>query len=221
MRSLRGLKNTLRLVANAISQPAERAANPYATHVPVLIGLSRLLNVRRVVEYGCGQYSTLTFLNRLAFPRLVELRSLENDAEWFEKMAKDVGNDPRAEMIWVNGPMSSVVPSVEMGGCDLVFLDDSANADERAATIQSVAAKRMHSTVVVIHDYETLEYRRAARAFTNRFNFNSLNPNTGVLWNNAPVDLNALRSLNKSIKRYADYLPLSDVEGWVRVLTRR
>lgn len=218
MRPLRGMKKTLRLVKNAITQPAERADNPYATHVPVLVGLANLLNVRRVVEYGCGEYSTLTFLNRSAFPGLVELRSLENDAEWFARMAQQVGDDPRVEMIHVDGLMSLVVPDIDMSGCDLVFLDDSTDVDERAATIQAVAAKRMDSTVIVIHDYEMLEYRRAAGAFKNRFNFNSLNPNTGIVWNKAPVDVRKLRSLNKLIKQHSECLHLSDIDGWSRAL---
>ena len=218
MRPLRGVKKTLQLVKTAISRPAERADNPYATHVPVLIGLASLLNVRRVVEYGSGEYSTLTFLNRSAFPGLVELRSLENDAEWFAKIARRVGEDPRVEMIHVDGLMSLVAPDVDMSGCDLVFLDDSTNVDERASTIRAVAAKRLDSTVTIIHDYEMLEYRRAAGAFKNRFNFNSLNPNTGIVWNNAPIDVHKLRSLNKLIKQHSGCLHPSDVNGWIRVL---
>lgn len=157
----------------------ERAANAHATHVPVLVGLARLLNVERVIEYGCGEYSTLTFFNRSAFPRLSKLLSLENDAEWFARMA------------------------------------------ERAATIREVTARPADSTVVVIHDYEMAEYQQAVRGFTNRYGFDCLNPNTGVLWNNAPVAEPGPRSLNELIKRHAGDLQPEDVDGWVRALTAR
>jgi hypothetical protein len=197
----------------------ERAANAHATHVPVLVGLARLLNVERVVEYGCGEYSTLTFLDRSAFPGLLKLLSLENDAEWFARMAGRVSGDPRAEMICVQGPMSLAASGVEIGGYDLVFLDDSTTVTERAATIREVTAKPADSTVVVIHDYEMAEYQQAVRGFANRYRFECLNPNTGVLWNSAPVAVRELHALDESIKRHTGHLQPEDVDGWIRALT--
>jgi len=220
-RTLRGVQKALRRATDTVLGRAGRAANPYATHVPVLVGLARVLNVERVIECGCGEYSTLTFLNRSAFPKLVDLLSLENDREWFDNIAGRVGGDTRLEMVYVNGPMSLAASNIEIGGYDLVFLDDSMNLSERAATIKEVAAKRADSTVVVIHDYELAEYQRAAAAFTHRFKFDCLNPNTGVLWNNAPVAKPELRALNKLIKRHASRLQPSDVDGWARALTAR
>jgi predicted O-methyltransferase YrrM len=58
--------------------------NDYATHVPILIGLARMREIKNVLEFGCGHYSTLTFLNRAAFPHLVKLHSIENDSSWSE-----------------------------------------------------------------------------------------------------------------------------------------
>lgn len=220
-RPLLGVKRVLRFAAKIILRPSERAADPYATHVPVLIGLARVLNVERVIEYGCGHYSTLTFLDRSAFPGLTKLRSLENDAEWFEKIAGQVRGDPRVEMWDVSGSMSSAASVTELGGYDLAFIDDSMNASERAATIREVGAKRPKSTVVVVHDYETVEYQRAAGAFANRFKFDSLNPHTGVLWNEASLTRRELRSLNRLIKRHAVRLQPSDVRGWVEALAAR
>lgn len=196
----------------------ERAANAHATHVPVLVGLARLLDVERVIEYGCGEYSTLTFLNRAAFPRLVKLLSLENDAEWFARIAGRVGDDPRAEMVSVGGSMSAAASGVEIGGYDLAFLDDSTTVAERAATIREVTGRPADSTVVVIHDYEMAEYQQAVRGFTNRYRFDCLNPNTGVLWNDAPVTEPALHALDESIKQHTGRLRPEDVDGWVRAL---
>src|ERR1044071_885749 len=58
----------LRLCGKYFSTP--RAHNDYATHIPILIGLARLREIRRVLEFGCGRYSTLTFLKASAFPHL-------------------------------------------------------------------------------------------------------------------------------------------------------
>src|SRR5689334_1154503 len=34
---------------------APRAENDYATHVPILIGLARMREIRNVLEFGCGR----------------------------------------------------------------------------------------------------------------------------------------------------------------------
>lgn len=217
----RGLKKLQRVATKIIFKPPPRAANPYATHVPVLIGLARALKVRSVLEVGCGQYSTLTFLNRAAFPNLEKLRSLENDIEWFAKVAKLVADDPRAEMMPVSGAMSRAMAATEIDAYDLIFLDDSTSAEERAATIREVAAKQPVSTIVVIHDYEVQAYRQAARAFVNRFNFDCLAPNTGIVWNNAAINKRDLRALNTFIKRYSKHYEPDDLSGWLQVLSGR
>ncbi len=79
----------------------KRADNPYATHVPILVALSQLLNVRHVLEMGCGQYSTLTFLDTSIFPELVSLHSIENDHAWAEKITTLVNGDPRFRLSYV------------------------------------------------------------------------------------------------------------------------
>ena len=44
-----------------------RAENAYATHIPVLVGLGSIRRIERVLEFGCGHYSTKTFLRRSVF----------------------------------------------------------------------------------------------------------------------------------------------------------
>src|SRR5215471_20763089 len=86
----------IRSVTSRFQQPlAPLSANPYSTHLPVLVGLSRMLCIRRVAEFGCGQFSTTAFLNREAFPQLEQLDSFENDPGWIESMRATVGNDSR------------------------------------------------------------------------------------------------------------------------------
>src|SRR6185295_2581550 len=72
---------------------APRARNDYATHIPILIGLARLREIRSVLEFGCGNYSTLTFLNRFAFPQLERLHSIENDDSWASTMQEAAKDD--------------------------------------------------------------------------------------------------------------------------------
>ena len=75
--------------------PTPRSLNDYATHIPILIGLARLREVRSVLEFGCGHFSTLTFLNRSAFPHLESLLSIENDDSWAATIEQAAKHDPR------------------------------------------------------------------------------------------------------------------------------
>ena len=107
-----GLRNfvaPLRRRVKYFSTP--RALNDYATHIPILIGLSRLRQIRHVLEFGCGHYSTLTFLNRSAFPHLEQLHSVENDDAWAATI-QEAASDSRWKLQLVNGSCGSVTQQV-------------------------------------------------------------------------------------------------------------
>jgi hypothetical protein len=212
------LKGVLRPAKN-VFQKVERAENSYATNVPVLIGLSRLLKIERVLEFGCGQYSTLTFLNRSAFPYLTKLQSFETDGEWLEKIAQSTKGDSRIQLTLVDTSMSSAAHKTELASYDLIFLDDSTSADERAATIRQIAGKNSAVNLAVIHDYEIKAYRHAASGFRNSFRFDSLNPNTGVVWNKPSIDKGRLKTLNLIIQQHARSIQLDDISGWTQLFS--
>jgi hypothetical protein len=70
----------------------------FATHIPVLVGVATLLEVRCVLELGVGRYSTPLFLNRDVFPSLTQLDSLEDDPGWAEDAAVLAHADPRLHL---------------------------------------------------------------------------------------------------------------------------
>lgn len=190
-----------------------RALNDYATHIPILIGLSRLRHIRHVLEFGCGRYSTLTFLNRSAFPHLERLHSIENDDAWSQKM-RDATNDKRWTLQIVNGEISESVADLDLESFDLILIDDSKTSAQRAATIRAVAAKQLQRPLIAIHDFEVDEYRAAASGFKHRHRFRAFNPETGVLSNSA-LDL---RALNRSLKQNARTLEPNDINAILRIL---
>lgn len=195
-----------------------RADNPYATHMPVLAGLARLFPIRRVIEFGSGEYSTLTFLNRATFPDLEALYSYENDPEWAQRIASQIKGDARATLTVVEGAMHEHVPTIEDWGTDLIFIDDSLTATDRAATIRAVAAHAQPASLIAIHDFEVLDYRQAAQAWPRRFVFSGYTPHVGLLWRHkAPAPRNKLRALDKLIAAHADSLAPDDVAGWLEV----
>jgi len=205
------LSAPLRLCAKYFSTP--RAANDYATHVPVLIGLSRLRQIKNVLEFGCGYYSTLTFLNRAVFPRLERLRSIENDESWSERVAELAKRDVRWTIDMIAGDIASSISNLDLEAFDLILIDDSKTSTERAATIRTVANRQPQHPWIVIHDFEVEEYRNAARGFQQRHSFRAYNPYTGLA-SNQPTEIATLDRLLKQNK----HLPPDDVAAWLRIL---
>ena len=206
------IKNSapLRLCVKYFSTP--RARNDYATHVPILIGLARLREIKSVLEFGCGYYSTLTFLNRAAFPHLERLQSVENDASWAETIHEAAKSDERWTLKLIRREIADAVLDLE--AFDLVLIDDSKTSTQRSATIRAVAGKQPQRPWIVIHDFEIQEYRRAAVGFKQRHVFKALNPETGVL-SNRPAQW---KSLDRTI-RSNKMLDADQTARWIRILS--
>jgi hypothetical protein len=204
------IKNSapLKLYAKYFSTP--RARNDYATHIPILIGLARMREIRNVLEFGCGYYSTFTFLNASAFPHLERLQSVENDVAWAE-MIRESAQDDRWNLKLVDGGIANAVSSLDLETFDLILIDDSRNSEQRSATIRSVASRQPQRPWIVIHDFEVEEYRRAASGFKKRHAFTAYNPETGLVCNQA-IDVRPLASILKS---RAKTLEPDDLDGWL------
>jgi len=201
----------LRLRVKLFSAP--RALNDYATHVPILIGLARLREIKSVLEFGCGYYSTLTFLNRAPFPHLERLQSVENDASWAETIHEAAKSDERWTLKLVRREIAEAVPDLE--AFDLVLIDDSKTSAQRSATIRAVAGKQPQRPWIVIHDFEVEEYRRAAAGFKQRHTFKAFNPETGVLCNNR---VNEWKVLDRTIRARSRTLEPDQTGKWIRTL---
>ncbi len=203
----------LRLCGKYFSTP--RALNDYATHVPILIGLARLREIKSVLEFGCGYYSTLTFLNRAAFPDLQGLESVENDTSWAETIHEAAKSDERWTLKLVSRDIADSVSAIDLEAFDLILLDDSKTSAQRCATIRAVARKQPQRPWIVIHDFEIDEYRRAAASFKHRHTFKAFNPETGVVSNN-PIQL---KPLNRTIKAKSRTLDADQTGRWIRSLS--
>jgi predicted O-methyltransferase YrrM len=212
--ALRGLKAVLRPARKRLSGAVARAEKDYATHIPILLGLARVMKIENVLELGCGDYSTRMFLKSMAFPSLVSLHSLETDQAWLDKIRTAVGDDPRVSTQFVSNGMRMMIEQMNLEDYDLIFVDDSTSAEDRAATIQAISANRPQRAVVAIHDFEIQAYREAAAAFQNQFTFKAFNPQTGIVWNGDKDLSNSLRKTSSVIKHYAGKVEPDDVGGW-------
>jgi predicted O-methyltransferase YrrM len=215
------MRHAFKQATQALRGIPKRAANPYTTHLPVLIGLSHVLPVKRVLEFGCGEYSTLTFLDRAVFPDLVELHSFDNDPVWIEKIAALTQNDARLTLNGIEGPIYSTVTDTPFHRYDLVFIDDSISITDRTTTIDAVSRHCTPANVIIIHDFEVPDYRRAAKLIKNQFAVTALNPQTGILWNTSNIEHTKLRTLNKIVQRYARSIPLDNRDAWTQIMKQR
>lgn len=208
-----------RKIKSVLNPLPPRASNDYATHVPVLVGLAALRRIERVLELGCGNYSTKTFLNRSAFPHLKELRSLDNDPLWARTVRSGV-DDSRCTIVLTDGAVAGAVSNMDLDYFDLVFVDDSTTSEQRTATIRSLSALHPKNPWLIIHDYEVEDYQRAAAGFVHKFIFNAYNPATGLVFNSKNERATDLRQLNHRIKVSRQLLQPDDVAGWLRLLRR-
>ena len=201
---------------------ATRHRNPYATHLPVLIGVAGVMKVARVLELGAGRYSSRLFLDRRAYPDLVSLVSIENDAAWADEL-RGTFEDDRAQLHVIEGavPLALQALHIDIASFDLVFCDDSTSADERSATIRFVTQRLGPSSVMVVHDYEVGAYRDASASLSHRFVFHALNPYTGVCWTDASISRSQLRRIRRQISRSARSTEPTDVAAWEEVLLSR
>jgi hypothetical protein len=158
-------------------------------------------------------------LNRAAFPDLERLDSLENDPDWAKTVQELVGRDPRLDLRLVDGSIGAAVAKLDMGAYDAVLIDDSTRLEDRVETIKEVAARAASSTMVLIHDYEVSDYRRASASFKNRFAFTAYTPQTGALSNGSLPGRRTLVWLNSRIKFMAPRLDPGDIGGWVTLFS--
>jgi precorrin-6B methylase 2 len=199
----------LRVCVKYFSTP--RALNDYATHIPILIGLAKLREIHSVLEFGCGRYSTLTFLNASAFPRLERLHSIENDDSWAATIQEAAKDDHRWRLQLVNGEIAKSIADLNLEAFDLILIDDSKTSAQRAATIRAIARKQPQHPWIVIHDFEVEEYRQAATGFKHRHRFRAYNPETGVVAN----QINDWKIIDRVIKSKAKLLAPDAIAQWI------
>lgn len=210
-----------RFVSRWLRYKPNRSAIPFATHIPVLVGLSKIIQPSLILELGCGEYSTPTFLNKETFPSLEKLDSIETDADWRSRILNMV-DDQRLTIVMAEHTVSKALlkPETPLEQYDLVFVDDSITVEARASTIQTLATFTQIKGVIVIHDFQQPEYQQAASNFQRHYNCNALNPSTGIVWNQNNVKKRQLRQINRLIRKNCRKLQPDDIEGWTEVFTR-
>jgi hypothetical protein len=198
---------------------APRSKEPYATHVPVLVGVAAAYEPKLLIEFGSGSFSTLSFLDEVAFPSLREVRSYENNKEWFEQIQERSRLSSRVNLQYVAEDMYRAVASANVADADMIFLDDSPSAEARVPTVREVARLCGERPIIILHDYELWRLRLAARKFENRVAFDAFHPQCCAVWHGHPERRPILENVNRTIRQHASNVSLTDIRGWIDIFT--
>ena len=198
-----------------------RSQQPYATHIPILVGVAAACLPQRVVEFGSGDFSTLTFLDQTAFPSVLRVDSYENNLEWMQRMQLKLAGNPRAAYHFFEGRMRDAVSRADLAAADLIFIDDSPTGWERAHTIRELARIRPERPITIVHDYDLPAIRVACRRFEHRFAVTAFTPQSCAVWNGSPDRRILLESIARGLQENVAHLSVMDTRGWFTVFSYR
>src|ERR1035438_5976913 len=154
----------------------DRSEEPYATHIPVLIGVAAAIKPKILIEFGCGTFSTLSFQDEVVFPSLERVESYENDGAWFDQIRKTLRSSAKIHPQLVEGAMHRAVHAASTHRAGMIFIDDSPSTRERALSVAEVARCCGAEPVAVVHDSDLWRLRLATRKFEHRVQFKAFNP---------------------------------------------
>lgn len=186
----------------------------YATHMPILAGLNRIVRPARVLELGSGLCSTPQFLDKAVFPTLETLHSIEDNASWADKVEDTIGRDPRCRLLRVPS-VPAWAENADITSYDLIFIDDSTAIADRTRTLKAVLAKASPKAAIVVHDFEVRSYQRAVHGGFFKFVVPAFKPMTGIVTQNATL-VPEIEKLRKVILDNRHLSP-SDRKRWVAV----
>ena len=217
-----GISSALRTVRHSVWSAIVRSSPPsaaaYGSHVPTLIACAAIIRPQRVLELGCGLYSTPLFLDSYYWPSLQHITSIETDGEWLQRIVSLLGHDPRWKPQLVKTTVAQWLRSernnLDIGGYDLIFVDDSAGVLQRSETLHALFSINPGCPIVV-HDVE--QWRLRGRVWARRpyAIFDAFTPQTGVCNCGSKAKLLMLKRANAVLRTFRNAaLTSASLEQW-------
>lgn len=176
------------------------APDPFATHIPILLGVAAITSPLRILELGGGRFSTPCLADRSLFPSVKEVHTLEDDPEWANVLhALDL--EPGRSCVEVVPSIRHRLVTMDISPYDLIFVDNSMSVAERADTLAVVLDRARSDAIVVVHDFEWRAYRAAVKYPWKYYSFRVWKPETGVLWRNERLSRQQLTALGRILCR--------------------
>lgn len=199
---------------------AKRSSEPYATHVPVLVGVAAACKPESIIEFGSGTFSTMSFLDETAFPWTRRVDSYENNRQWFDQVREKLPPSMRVSLHFAEGEMYKAVDAVNACAADMIFVDDSPTDRARVRTLEGLARSCGTRPVVVLHDYDLWRLRLATRRFEHRISIDTFNPQCCIMWQGHPERRQRLQRVGRIIRECGATIALIDVRAWAGAFSR-
>jgi len=167
------------------------------SHLVVLAALAKLLPLKRVLEFGSGEWSTSFFLNKDVFPNLEYLESYETSKDWYDHVFAQVISDPRVNLLYVNKPNLNAA-SIDLSTFDLCLIDS--DGATRGAVINTLVARCPDNLLIVIHDYENPNHKITVENVQPFVITQVAGPQTALVWRGDRINRDELTVLISTIK---------------------
>jgi 16S rRNA G966 N2-methylase RsmD len=169
------------------------------------------------METGSGESSTLLILQFAK--NLKKFTSIENNNEWYNKISRMIQKYDKKHLhnFIISDSIQDVLNSMNLNNerFDLIFVDDSATADDRIKTINQIFS--LNSKIYLFHDYEYKSYRSAIRkSLKNKpskfyiIEFDTFIPHTALL-----TEHREIWTQMKKTKKYLQKKHDLDPNDWV------
>lgn len=131
----------------------------YSSHLPVLREFGQRADIKRVVEWGAGPFSTPAFMDPAIFPNLVSLLSIESEPMWCIWVQSRFQQDHRLTLLEL--PEFPQICLILHNPYDLAFVDGMTVQMRYNAAAKSAYRARF----VILHDAQVSHYARIIKGF--------------------------------------------------------
>ena len=126
---------------------------PYATHLPILLDLFENFTFSKVLEFGCGVFSTPVFTKNCSKVLSIEMG---DDDLWYRHILKELEGKENLILKYMKDPTGSLSLKEIEGNYDLIFIDGP--TESRINCLQESVSKGL-SDLIIAHDTEDFVYR--------------------------------------------------------------
>ncbi len=134
----------------------------YGSHQPALRAIAKFMEIRSVIEFGAGMYSTHLFLDIEEFPHLKSLVTFEHNREW---AAKVLVEDKRHTLIITDS--ENFIDYSEGMKAEFVFLDSGPSFRTRWSLLEHALTL---APIIAIHDCLTDAFKGKKFKYVKGFN---------------------------------------------------
>jgi len=149
-------------------------------HIEAAKDISKIIPIEIVLEFGVGEISTISFLNKENFPNLKKLITVEFQKKWVDEITKLVGCDTRWNMIITKN--ETIIPDINEK--INIVLVDSLTIEGRIALLTQLNNLNFYD-FIILHDSQHTSYNSIISKFMYSYKYSDgIYPEAAILSNN-------------------------------------